>query len=119
MPGKEFNIKDALLLINEYTEDFPASTHLNSYQASLQHQEYNASKLFPKFASDPKYDNIKALLKEAFYELDEHKKNDVGWQKARNIFSPDIDTQVLAGDYMQSSSYMHPTIPTDFDENEE
>ena len=117
MPSKEFNIKDALLYLDDEDDggidsDGNKIEYVNSFYSDL-----NAKDSFLKRFDDEKYDNIRDEVQQIYDFIEDTSYYRPPWKKSSNFLTPDIDTQAFMGDIMSTTNtYQWSRIPANYQE---
>lgn len=59
-----------------------------------------------------------AAIRRIVEDLEDRTSSHVAWKKERMALTPDVDTQFLYGDIMQSNSYMYQRIEANWNDPE-
>ena len=120
MPSKEFNIKDALLYLDDeddgsIDDDGNKIEYVNSFYSDL-----NLKESFLKRFNGEEYDNIRDEVVQIYDYIEDTSYYRPPWKKSSNFLTPDIDTQGFMGDIMSTTNtYQWTKIPANYQELEE
>lgn len=112
MPGKEFDEKLALLILDEDDDD---TDYVSAIHANVRETDENG---FWNKLSDPADSVIRESLRELYMDLEDQTHRRPAWKKSSNALTPDIETQSFYGDIMNSNTYMTTKIPANWNDPE-
>jgi len=119
MPSNVFNIKDALLYLDDEEDGIDIDGNKIKYVNSF-YSELNDKENFLKNFNDEKYDNIRDEVQQIYDYIEDTSYYRPPWKKSSNFLTPDIDTQGFMGDIMSTTNtYQWSRIPANYMETEE
>eukprot|EP00981_Chlorochromonas_danica_P000098 scaffold36_cov191-Ochromonas_danica.AAC.12 len=114
MPAKEYNDRDALLLVDDIIDPEEEGDEDVDYVSAAENDVLDESQAVWNQAATFGNDDLKEAIRRITEELDDTTVGGRAWKKDRHSLSPDVDTQDFMGDVMWSNTYLTQRIPANW-----